>query len=370
MIIASNFHTALVAAALTLSAATAQAQISCGAVVTQDTIMGNDMSCPSHDPAFTVQGPATVDMTGHRVLGCKGAGVLVVGQGATVKNGAVQDCFTGVHVAGTGGHTLVNMVASANDGNGFLIESSNNKIEKSVSDYNQGNGFLVFSFDALTGNSFLENVAFFNNEDGFNAGGTKGSYTSNIASRNEGQGFRLVGDDNVLLRNTSAANESDAFYVLGSINRLFENLATDCQGAGFVIASTTSVKNKLVANLALGNWGVGLQIADGAVTSDNVAVSNEQGGIRVLGPGAMITDNASIGHFGLGIESSGGDSTVKGNRSFGNDTGISIGAAGGTSILSNFALGNPLDMEDLAPFCADHTWSGNVFASTESSCIE
>jgi hypothetical protein len=368
--ITSKLSTALIAAALTLAANAAEAQISCGAVITQDTFMGNDLSCPSHDPAFTVQGPATVDMTGHRVLGCKGAGVLVVGQGATVKNGAVQGCATGVHVAGKGGHTIVNLVASANGGSGFLVESGNNRIEKSAADYNQGNGFLLFSLTPFSGNSLVENVAFFNLGDGFNGGGKKGSYTSNIASQNEGAGFRMVGDDNVLLRNTAAANESDAFYVLGSDNRLFENVAADGQGTGFVIAGTTSVKNKLVGNLALGQGGAGFEIADGAVTSDNVAVSNQQDGIRVLGAGAMITDNASIGHFGFGIESSGGDSTVKGNRSFGNDVGITIGAAGGTSILSNLALGNPLDTEDQAPFCAGHTWSKNIFSSTENSCTK
>jgi hypothetical protein len=370
MIIATKWNMAIVVAALTLSATAAEAQISCGAVVTKNTIMGGDLSCPSHDPAFTVQGPVTVDMAGHRVLGCKGAGVRVVGQGATLKNGAVQGCATGVHVAGTGGHTLTDMVASANAGSGFLIESSNNRIEKSAADYNGGNGFLLFSLSVPTGNSLVENVAFLNDGDGFNVGGTKHSLTSNIASQNEEAGFRLVGDDNVLLRNSSAANESDAFHVIGSSNRLYENVATDCHGAGFVVASTSSVKNKLVANLALGQQGVGFQIADGAVTSDNVAVSNEQGGIVVLGPGATITDNASVGHYGLGIESSGGDSTVKGNRSLGNNTGLSIGAAGGTSILSNVSLGNPLDMDDAAPFCGDHIWSNNIFSTAESSCIE
>lgn len=370
MFIASKWQAALVLAALTVSTAVAEAQISCGAVVTTDTIMGNDISCPSHDPAFTVVGPATVDMTGHRVLGCKGAGVLVLGEGATVRNGAVQGCATGVHVAGTGGHTLVNMVASANDASGFLVSSSANRIEKSAADYNGGSGFLLFSLQALIGNSLVENVAFLNEGEGFNAGGTKNLLSSNIASQNEEGGFRLVGDDNVLLRNTSAANESDAFYVLGSLNRIYENVATDCQGGGFVVASTTSVKNKLVANLALGQAGVGFQIADGALTSDNVAVSNEQGGIQVQGPGAMIIDNTSIGHPSAGIESNGGDSTVKGNRSFGNDTGISIGAPGGTSILSNFSLGNPLDMDDLNGGCAGHTWSNNVFSTSELSCIQ
>jgi parallel beta-helix repeat protein len=262
------------------------------------------------------------------------------------------------------------MVASANQSNGFLIESSNNTIEKSVADYNLLNGFLTFSFSPLTGNTLQENVAYLNNGEGFNFGGTKGSYNNNTATLNDGNGFRLVGDDNVFLRNTAANNDSDGFYVLGSTNRLFENTASDNQGVGFLVVGSTTVNNKLVRNISIGNALHGFEVNDNTVASDNVTVANEKQGFKAAGAGATLTDNTSVFHFFPGIESTGGNSNVKGNRSYGNDTGISIGTAGNTSILSNLALGNVLDVKDQAAMCSGHTWSSNVFGSGSPACVK
>ena len=374
MTIAFEVRTVLVATAILFAGATAEAQINCGATITKDTVMTSDISCGVYDPAFTVVGPAKVDMNGYRVLACKagGTGIRVNGQGATLRNGAVTGCGTGIHVAGSGGHTLVNMVAEANSSQGFLVASNDNTVERSVADYNGANGFLVLSLGGASGNSLVDNVAEYNSADGFNLGGTKGKYNSNISIRNEMAGFRLVGEDNGMTRNTAAGNESHGFYVLGSDNRLYENVATDGEDSGFVIASTDSVKNKLTRNIALAQWSQGFSIADGATMSDNLAVHNEHEGMSVAGANAKVTGNVLVGNFQDGLEVFGANSTVSGNRSLGNDElGIEIGASPGIAITGNSAIGNDLlDLLDNAVSCAGHTWSKNVFDTGVPFCTD
>ena len=67
MNIATKLSLILIAAAVTLSATKVEAQISCGAVVTKDTVMTSDISCPAHDPAFTVH-----DAEGRPLQACDG----------------------------------------------------------------------------------------------------------------------------------------------------------------------------------------------------------------------------------------------------------------------------------------------------------
>jgi parallel beta-helix repeat protein len=122
--------------------------------------------CPAPTAALTVIGPAQLDLNGFTVS-CVDSfqgpdGIVVGGNGATVVNGTVTNCFGGVIVAGSGGHRIRGLTADANGG-GFKIQSSNNRFQNNVVHNHRAAGFLIYGagtqvrFNILTNNQANSN---------------------------------------------------------------------------------------------------------------------------------------------------------------------------------------------------------------------
>jgi hypothetical protein len=87
----------------------ANAQVACGDRIGagSQAILAGNLTCAQGE-VLTVEGPAVLDLNGF-VVRCTRSdgfsrGIVLVGRGATVKNGFVQDCETGILLAGDGRH--------------------------------------------------------------------------------------------------------------------------------------------------------------------------------------------------------------------------------------------------------------------------
>ena len=322
---------AAVAAAVVLGfagAAPARAQVSCGDVIGPNetvTLEGDVDGCGPGAAALTVIGPATLDLNGFSVICAPSAspstGIVVVGKRARVRNGSVQLCGTGVELLGEGAHQIEGVIAALSDsgagsrGEGFVIESDRNR---------------------LTGNSAVQNSA---------------------------EGFRIVeGNRNQLIDNNAFFNEIGFQILIGQRNVLEGNRAGDNDVFGFHLDGGPFVpgggRNSLKENTATGNsTGFSLDSELATRLTSNVASENERDGIEVFfGDRNRLTGNR--------VEDNG-------------ESGIVIASSRNAVIRLNTSLNNDRAADDVRSFdmldslsdCGTSRWLGNVFVTSNESCI-
>jgi hypothetical protein len=358
----------LLATILAAAAAPVEAQVSCGATVTTNSVMTADLQCPSHSPAFTVKGPATVDMAGHRVLACARGGVAAVldGSGATLKNGAVTGCDTAVRLAGKGKHTVENVIAREIE-NGFVFESPGNTVIRTAV-YKVGYGYLISSKAGSADDNTLKYNIASDCFKSFSLEASGGDYYGNIADLGGASGFIVVGNSNTLRRNKSTNNEEYGYFIDGSFNRLDGNLASANYDSGFYLENQHPQQgNRFLNNIAMGHEEVGFVLGAEVLASENLSVNNWAGGFKVLAPNVTLLKNTSAANGDVGMYIESGPGLVKKNRVLQSAQGIEVGASGVT-ITGNTALSNFPDLMDDSPTCAGNTWTGNIFATHDHVC--
>jgi parallel beta-helix repeat protein len=263
----------------------------------------NDLdSCAPGTPALTIVGPATVDLNGFSVT-ClpsgsqTAAGIVVVGKRATVRNGTVQLCSTGVRLLGEGAHRVEQITVATSDGgfslpgDGFVVDSDANRLIGNTAVQNGGNGFHVTG----SRNQFTGNFAFFNRGIGFNVSfGDRNVFKKNRAQDN-GHGFRLSnGAQNTLKENVASENQVGIQTTDQVAIKLTGNVTSDNAEDG--IAVFFGSKGRLVGNFAErnGDHGIVVGAANKTVITRNTALNNNQFG----GPGRF--DLVDIGQPGCG----------------------------------------------------------------------
>jgi parallel beta-helix repeat protein len=269
------------------------AEVSCGDVIGPNQVVSltRDLGpCPAGPAALTVVGPATLDLNGFAVT-CVPArsgrptGIVAVGRRATVRNGSVQGCGTGVEVLGEGAHRIEGVTAALTDdgggGDGFVVESDGNRLLGNAAVQNGGNGFRVVVADR---NRLTGNVAFFNDRAGFEVQiGVGNVLQDNRASDNAIMGFHIDagpfspgGGRNTVKRNTSTGNQT-GFYVDGEDgSRLTGNTARTNRTDGIFLIFADRVK--LAGNTSQDNGESGIVVAasDDTVVSRNTALNNDR----------------------------------------------------------------------------------------------
>jgi parallel beta-helix repeat protein len=197
------FGTPAALALLVLAAEPALA-LECGDVVTGFARLDRDLIC-TDDPALTVDG-GLLDLAGFTLVcdhpppppvpPATSVGVLLEGQGARLRNGAVTGCFLAVQVAGDGGHTVRNLTASA-AGRGVLVESDGNRLLHSR--------ILRALDDAAVQVDGSDNLL-------------RGNEVAGAAD----QGFEINGSDNRVVDNRIAA-VAEGVQLLGERNHVLRN---------------------------------------------------------------------------------------------------------------------------------------------------
>lgn len=261
--------------------------------------------------AVTLEGNVTLDLNGHTVS-CDGSagtiGILLTGQGATVKNGTVTNCEAGVVADDGGMHTIRNMLAVDNFGD---------------RDVPLAGGFVINSDD-----NALRNVT---------------------ASGNDPVGLQIVGDNNEVRDSDISDNDHVGLIIFGNFNEVSDTDANNNDNTNVGIVSvvenvptedgTNNIISRVTANNDQTNDGIYVD-GDFNTVSGSEADENEVSGILV------------------GLDAEG--NTIENNSAFNNNQSVNSGGVdrGGTDLAQE-------DTEN-----CDNTWLDNIFGTSNSDCIQ
>jgi parallel beta-helix repeat protein len=327
------------------------AVLSCGQVITQSTVLENDVGpCPANGAHGIVVGASniTLDLNGHTVFGTaargEGAGVYMLNRtGVTVRNGTVRDFDGGVAVDGGSGNTVTAITARDNIGT------------LNVTRYGEGIALLSSTNNRVIGNLVVHNGPFggiglysINNNE--HARTTTGNANGNLIDSNQ------VVDNNIARSET--INDSDGIRVerQGEFNVITNNRVTGSGLDGialFAFSPNNTIRNNAVHNNGFLNpftrRGDGIRVFGG---SHNTVVQNNQ-----------ITGNAANGIILHGVFSDRPpvrNSTVTDNFAVGNNRLPPLGPG---------PLGGPtFDLNDGNPDCDNNVWLRNTYRTANPPC--
>lgn len=323
--------------------------LSCGAIITEDTVLGADIgpcgdivSEPGHTPGghgvvIDADG-VTLDLNGHTIFGLGGENVLHQATGVkveehsdvTVFGGTVRGFFHGVQVINGVRNTVADMRSIDNTtGNGIVLQNVRDSRVVGNTVINSGGfgGISVFSGRAA---DQLDDLPSANNTiaDNFVDQADNRVNTAGI-SLEHGPGHRVV-------NNTVTRSSGDGIILRAGSNPL--------PGSGRVLPPVTN-------SVVLGN-----------------TVTRNGTNAGVIGPpvaGINLQRNATTG---LGADRN----QIVNNRVQNNaDHGIFV-ASRNNRIVSNNARGNAVhDLHDanVAPPCDNNSWRSNRFATFNQPCV-
>jgi parallel beta-helix repeat protein len=253
--------------------------VECGETITGRARLDRDLICTT-DPALTVDG-GVLNLGGFTVVcdhpppppvpPATGVGILLEGEGALLRNGAVTGCFVAVWVGGSGGHTVLDVTASA---------------------FNQG----VFVEDESDGNRLLH---------------------SHILRGFEDAAVQVNGDNNLLSSNDVSGSNDQGFEINGDANRIVNNrISAVAEGIQLIGTGNHVLRNQIVGTTVRGVEVRGLVEPTGAhVITDNLIVDGVDG-IALLesSNGNRISSNTIYGHSDQGIFVGTLDNTIEDNQ--------------------------------------------------------
>jgi Periplasmic copper-binding protein (NosD) len=256
------------AAALGLLAEPALA-VECGEVITRHARLDRDLVCTTN-PALTVDG-GSLDLGRFTVVcdheGPPSVGIVLKGQRAHLRGGAVTGCELGIHVAGSGRHTVRDVTVSAS---------------------NQG----VLIGDESDRNRFLRN---------------------NVLRGTADAAVQVNGNSNELRFNNIAGSEDQGFEINGSDNRIEDNTIGGV-GEGIQL---TGEGNHVTRNRIIGTLERGVEVRAGAhVIAFNLIADGGTDGIALVAEaqGNHVTHNAVYRNGDAGIEVNAFDNRIERNR--------------------------------------------------------
>ena len=328
------------------------AVLSCGQVITQSTVLENDVGpCPANGANGIVIGASniTLDLNGHTVFGSagargEGAGVYMLNRtGVTVKNGTVRDFDGGVAVDGGSANTVTGI--TARDNIGTLL----------VTRFGEGIALLSSTHNRVTNNLVVHNgpfggIGLYSQNNSEHARTTTGNATHNLIDANQ------VVDNNIA--RTATINDSDGIRVerQGEFNVITNNRVT---GSGLDgIALFAFSPNNTIRNNAVHNNGF---LNPAARRGDGIRVFG--GSHNTVVQGNQITGNAANGivlHGAFNDRPPVMNSTVTDNFAVGNNRLPPIGPG---------PLGGPtFDLNDGNPNCDNNVWLRNTYRTANPAC--
>jgi parallel beta-helix repeat protein len=346
----AHYRGLVVLAATTTALATANAHalglqtasvFACGAVITADTTLGNDLTdCPG-DGLIIDADDITVNLNEHTIDGdgVPAADGFDLGirvdahHGITLTNGAVQRFDRGIVLAASTGNLLTGLYSHDNAGRGIMLDNG--------SDANA----VVNNHAARNGRSGISIVGSDNNV-----------VTSNLSEHNTLNGVFLTGaSHNRILGNTLLDDGSGVGMDNGSDDNVVSaTMRDDGEGGVFV---NFSDRNVVTHNRVLSTGsGVSLESADNNTITDNQVLHSPASacdgcgiGIQIYGNNNLVARNTLIVSPRYGIEvddfQDPGHSPATGNvlrDNVVNDSGegIAIGSEAGGVVLNTLIEGN------------------------------
>ena len=316
---------ALVCALIFVGSAAAN-HVACGDVITQDTTLDSNLTCPDRGPTIAASN-ITLDLAGHAITGPgSGPGLeLISADGVTIRNGTIRNFAEGVYTDGGRGTALIGMRFNANGAGVRCQYAPECTIEDSIF---AGNGTGVDIASADGGDpapTLIRRNVIRDNDFGIRFTGEAGLVIDNRVVRNRldgiandyGRPVRIAG-------NVVTANGGDGvrvFYgaaatVAGNhVARNADN-GVRVEGAGPGIASTSAIveDNRITRN---GRDGI-------LVENENLRATVQRNDVRRNGDDGIDSDH------GFDPNPSFFDVLVRANNAFRN-TDLGIEAAPGTT---------------------------------------
>lgn len=406
--------TGLALAGLVLAGGPAQANIGCGAVITQSTTLTHDVG-PCAGNGLVVQGSGiTLNLGGRRVFGAtpnapaENVGILLQNAtGVTVQNGTVEGFDAGVAIEGGSGN-VVRAVTARNNINDL---SANRQNAGDPNNCIYGDGITTFNSDnnridgnVVTNNGPISGIALVGDSDGNQVRGNQ-VVNNNVpnfvgdprqaacgipfARPYQDIGIRIEGpgaNNNYVDGNTVTGNMLDGITIHGYV----------CRPPGGLPPQDPNTGNFIRGNNVSGN-GFG----DPTGPQDGIGIL-QQGPLNIVcvSFGNSILGNTSTGNARHGVFLGGGfgpagvvtgGNTVNGNvvnnngRAVPGD-GIRVGEvhypgpnethppqfrySQNNTLIGNRGTGNSEhDGDDQNPNCDANRWSGNQFGTVNQACV-
>ncbi|MCL4858862.1 MAG: right-handed parallel beta-helix repeat-containing protein, partial [Caldilineaceae bacterium] len=278
----------------TITAAPIPTTVVCGQVLTQSTLVMNDLTnCPTNGLIIGAPG-ITVDLNGRTIDGLGGFGAGILNNGfdtVLITNGTIQQFAYGVQLlTGTGSNIVEGLTLSANTIAGVELSAagdsgSGNLVRNNIS---TGNGYGVALVNGtqnatvrdntINGNLSLGVYVWNSHNNRVETNAIDGA-TGNPALGSDAGVMLLSANDNVVLANT-IVNTGDAGIIVlegATRNRVEGNILTLTGDAGVLIEDAD--ENLVIGNTAHQNSdaGVVLSNANGNVVRDNDLRFNEHG---------------------------------------------------------------------------------------------
>ena len=343
----------------TVSAPPVSRVVSCGQVLTQSTLVTNDLlGCSGNGLVIGAHG-ITVDLNGHTIEGIgQGAGIINNGfDGVTITNGVVQEFDYGVLFnAGTSMSIVSGMTLQFHQNAAISLVNADNGVSGNVIRNNTlfenefgilvsaGTSATVIRLNTITGSS----------RDAVRIEASNGNrIEDNLISEPSGAGVALAGSDgNTVIGNTITMSSSAGIAVgepglPSDDNRIEENSINDSGSAGISIIGSTG--NELFANIVqlAGSAGIDLEQAQDNLIQGNDVRFNSTGIELTQSNDNRIEGNNASASGGTGIRLEGGSlsnvvvlNNASGNSGEGIAVNDSASSANGNVIDRNVANGN------------------------------
>jgi hypothetical protein len=268
------------AAALGLLAEPALA-VECGEVITKNARLDRDLVCTT-DPALTVDGGSLVlgrfTVVCDHEEGAPSVGIVLEGQAAHLRGGAVTGCVLAIRVAGSGRHTIRDVTASASN-QGVFIESDRNRLLHS--DILRGRDDAAVQINGNNNELRFNNIAG-SDDQGFEVNGSDNRIEDN-AIGGVAEGIQLMGDRNRVTRNRIIGATDRGVEVRAGGHVIAFNLVADGGADGIALLDDGN-GNDVHGNAVYGNADEGVEVA----TFDNRIERN-----RVLLNGVDLQDTTA-----------------------------------------------------------------------------
>ena len=314
------------------------AHVSCGQVLTQNTVLDSDLTnCPGN--GVVVSDGITLDLAEHTIDGQdRGYGVSIQPpasgpvSGVRVRHGKVREFADGLRierVTGTFERLVLEDNAAAgarcvqtplpdailseltvqNNATGIASDSCNIAVSRSVIQQNSGNGFDIgFTVFAIRDSGVWANGGY-----GAVLGAVNGTLADSSIYGNTAGGVAIFFAGVTVSGNTFGANGGNGLEIgFGSSSTVVENVASSNEAHGIRLEAS-SVARQNTANL---NGADGLHVESGAQfeLTGNRTDSNGDDGLDVDGPDGTLTGNVANRNTDLGIEAAPGTVDGGGNR--------------------------------------------------------
>ena len=321
---------------------TAADAVECGEVLTQDTLLDADLTCPGDGLIVGADG-IVIDLGGHviRSLSFLGAGIRNEGHNdVEIRNGRIEGEFDpGVELVGARGNLLEALVVR--DAEVVLIDSHENRIQRNRIGDNHGNGLVLLRSGY---NDVIDNVVSDNDNHGILLDfSDHNQLQGNTIQRNDDHIVLWNSNYNNIISNFAQRSGSTGIAILNSHRNLIaRNDLSNSETAGVSVHSShyNRIESNFVSN---GFWGVGIIRL---ILSDH----NELAANAVVGTRSSRCNGPSRGVPGIRVSSGTGNRLTGNSVTESCDDGILVESiASQTRLLRNLAADNGddgLDVED------------------------